>query len=67
MILCPRCKSSNVEVVNYLGLRCIVCADCGYDERDMYEVYPEEKSASGLKGKFSPYKTGGKYRTTKLK
>lgn len=57
--MCPKCGSTNVESVSYLGIRCTLCKDCGFDERALYEVYPEEKSSAKQKGRFTPYKVGG--------
>jgi uncharacterized Zn finger protein (UPF0148 family) len=62
---CPKCKSPNVRLEEYQGLDCIVCNDCGYDESQLYEVYPEHKSSQKAKGKFNVYKSGGKNRTKK--
>jgi len=57
---CPRCKSENVKVVKHLTIKCIICNDCGYDERDQYDVYPENKT----KHYKDPYKAGGPRRTS---
>ena len=57
--LCPKCKSGNVEVSEYMGVKCIICNDCGYDESQQYEVYPEEKGSQKEKSRHSPYKAGG--------
>jgi DNA-directed RNA polymerase subunit M/transcription elongation factor TFIIS len=62
---CPKCKSPHVILEEYQGLDCIVCNDCGYDESQQYEVYPEHKSSQKAKGKFNVYKSGGKNRTKK--
>ena len=62
---CPQCHSDNIKRVDYMGISCAVCNDCGYDERNLYEVYPEEKVSQVQKGKFSPYKAGGHGRTKK--
>ncbi len=56
---CPRCKSQNVELGDYLGVRCVKCRDCGYDECQQYEVYPEEHGRNWT----ARYKTGGPRRT----
>ena len=60
---CPRCKSTNIKIVKYMEIDCILCNDCGYDERESYEVYPSEKKSQKEKSHFSPYKTGGSKRT----
>ncbi|HLC66199.1 MAG TPA: hypothetical protein VJK52_01020 [Candidatus Nanoarchaeia archaeon] len=62
---CPRCKSTNIRLVEYMGKMCIVCNDCGYDERQQYEIYPEQKTSQREKERFSPYRIGGARRTAK--
>ena len=62
---CPKCRSKNVKIVDYLGIKCIICKDCGFDETNQYEVYPQEKVSQKEKSKFTPYKTGGHKRTAK--
>lgn len=62
---CKHCNSTNIKIVNYLGIKCQVCSDCGYDEREAYEVFPEERSSQKAKASYSPYKTGGPRRTQK--
>ena len=42
-----------------------MCNDCGYDEHETYDVYPEDKKSQKAKKKFSPYKRGGSFRTLK--
>ncbi|HII65805.1 TPA: hypothetical protein HA372_04940 [Candidatus Woesearchaeota archaeon] len=63
---CPRCFSDDVELVDYMGVKCIVCRACGFDETQLYEVYPEERGSQREKGKFTPYKAGGGGRARKL-
>lgn len=62
---CPKCKSPNVRLEEYQGLDCIVCNDCGFDEAQQYEVYPDHKASQKAKGKFALYKAGGSARTKK--
>ena len=62
---CPKCNSNNIKVTNYLGIKCIVCKNCGYDDTKQYEVYPEEKVSQKAKARYTPYKTGGHKRTKK--
>ena len=62
---CPRCFSDDAETVEYLGVQCVVCRNCGFDETALYEVYPEERGSQREKGKFSPYKAGGSGRVRK--
>ena len=63
---CPQCKSNNVRVIDYLGIKCIICSSCGFDESAQYEVFPEEKKSQKAKGKHNVYKAGGFGRTKKL-
>jgi hypothetical protein len=65
MKTCPRCKSDNVKVVDYMDFQCIICSDCGFDERETYEVYPEQKTSQKEKGRYTPYKQGGSFRNKK--
>ena len=65
MKICPECKSKNVEVVKYLGASCLVCKDCGYDERDTYDVFADERSTQREKRRYTPYRAGGGRRTSK--
>lgn len=62
---CHKCKSKDIEIVDYLGVKCIVCRNCGFDETSQYEVYPEQKASQKAKAKHTPYKTGGHKRTQK--
>ena len=63
--ICPKCNSENIKLVDYLGIKAVKCNDCGFDETKEYEVFPEEKKSQKEKGRFSPYKAGGKSRTKK--
>lgn len=63
--LCPECKSSNVTIIDYLGVKCIKCSNCGYDESKQYDVYPGEKASQKEKGRHNVYKAGGFKRTRK--
>ena len=63
--ICPKCKSSNAKIIDYMGVRCVVCRKCGYDESKQYEVFPEEKKSQKEKGIYTPYKAGGFKRTKK--
>ncbi len=58
--VCPRCGSDSVRCVSYMGVNCIICLKCGYDERDHYDVCPDQKPDEPSRG---PYKTGGHRRT----
>ena len=56
---CPKCKSL-VHVEDKLSF--IECK-CGYDELGEDEVFPEQRTSQREKGKYSPYKTGGRGRS----
>ncbi len=62
---CPKCGSSDVKLVKYLGINIIKCNNCGFDESSQYDVYPEQKTSQEAKGKYNVYKTGGARRTVK--
>jgi len=62
---CPKCGSKDVKLYGYLGIKAIKCNNCGFDERNVYEVYPEEKKSQKAKGEYAVYKTGGSQRTRK--
>jgi hypothetical protein len=59
---CPNCDSDNIEIVRYMDEKCLICNDCGYDEREHYDVMPDE-SQRPLKDRWSPYKAGGPRRS----
>lgn len=46
-----------------MGVKCIVCNNCGFDESKQYDVYPEGKTSQKEKGRYTPYKAGGFKRT----
>ena len=56
---CPKCNSSNIKIIDYMGVKCIKCSNCGYDESKQYEIYAEEKKSQKEKGRYAPYKAGG--------
>jgi len=62
---CPKCKSNNIKIINYMNIRCIVCSECGFDGSKQYDVFPENKKSQKAKGSYSKYKTGGHGRTKK--
>lgn len=62
---CPKCNSKDVKSVDYIGMKCIVCNKCGYDETRLYDVYPEQKKGKKEKAGYSPYKAGGSGRARK--
>lgn len=55
---CHKCGSINVKITDYLGVKCIVCGNCSYDESKQYNAYPGEKSSQKEKGRYTPYKAG---------
>ena len=63
--ICPKCKSNNIKIVDYLGTKCIICKACNYDATNQYDVYPEQKTSQKEKGRHTPYKTGGHKRSRK--
>lgn len=62
---CPKCGSGKIKLKNYLGIRAIKCSNCGFDESNIYEVYPEQKASQKAKGGYAVYKKGGSQRTRK--
>ena len=62
---CTKCSSKDIKLVKYLGIDCIVCKNCGFDETESYEVFPEEKNSQKAKGSYTPYKSGGHGRSRK--
>ena len=60
---CPKCTSKDIKFYDYLGVQTIKCNKCGFDERGLYEVIPEENKSQKAKGEYSVYKTGGSQRT----
>ena len=64
---CPKCNSEDIKLLSYLGINVIKCNNCGFDERIVYDVYPEQKTSQKAKGKYSVYKTGGSRRIVKKK
>jgi len=62
ILICPKCKSENIRVIDYQGIRCVVCRDCKFDERDVYDVPYTERTVPKVKAVF---KAGGHLRTVK--
>jgi len=62
---CPKCSSDNVKIADYLGIKCVICENCGFDEKSQYEVYPEGKKSQKAKSRYTPYKAGGHKRASK--
>ena len=64
---CPKCSSKDIKFQKYLGIKTIKCSNCGFDERRVYEVYPEQNTSQKAKGSYNIYKKGGSLRTRKSK
>jgi len=60
---CPKCHSSNVKFMEYLGSKALFCRDCRFHESEVLDKYPSERKSQREKGRYSPYKTGGKGRS----
>ncbi len=60
---CPQCGSFNVTV-HKEDIEFMTCKSCGYDEL-REETVVGQRTSQKEKGRFSPYKTGGKGRTKK--
>jgi len=41
---CPKCSSNNIKIISYMGVKCVVCSNCGFDESKQYDVFPENKN-----------------------
>ena len=63
--ICPVCKSNNIKLIDYIGFKCMLCLDCGFEERKQYEVFHEEKVSQKEKGRYNVYKRGGSGRSRK--
>ena len=62
---CPKCGSENVQFTEFMGVECVVCNTCGYNEEEELNASPEGRTSQKAKGKYSPYKAGGSRRTQK--
>lgn len=60
---CPDCGSLNTRNITYLDVDCIVCNECGFDEREELDTYPQDRTNQKAKASYSPYRSGGKGRT----
>lgn len=60
---CPKCGSINIK--RYDDLCFIKCNNCGHDDLAPESFPYDVKKSQKAKGKYSPYKTGGKGRTRK--
>jgi uncharacterized Zn finger protein len=64
-ITCPECGSLGARIVRYRGIDCVVCNSCGFDEREVVDVFPEQRVSQREKSRYTPYKKGGAFRTQK--
>lgn len=62
---CPQCKSAKIKMIDDNGVSFIQCLQCGYDELEDDDTFPETRTSQKAKGQYSPYKTGGSKRTQK--
>ena len=60
---CPQCGSSEVKI-HRDDIEFITCKSCGYDEL-VEETFVEGRTSQREKGRYTPYKAGGKGRTRK--
>ena len=57
IIKCPKCGSTNIKFKNYLGIESIKCNNCGFDETELYEVFPEQRETQREKAKFLQFQS----------
>lgn len=62
---CPRCNSDKVRFEKFIGIKCLVCSNCGYDERKELSTASGDRSRQKGKSSFTPYRAGGGKRTRK--
>lgn len=62
---CPRCKSTNVKIINYLGTTAMFCNQCSYDERSEFDESPQQKTSQKAKGGYAKYKTGRQLKSSR--
>jgi Zn ribbon nucleic-acid-binding protein len=60
---CPKCHSDKIKLEDYMGVECIICNDCNYNQIDELNIIAEDKVSQKEKGRYTPYKTGGGKRT----
>jgi len=59
---CPKCGSFNVAI-HKEDIEFLTCKSCGYDELVEDTLVEGQRTSQREKGRYSPYKTGGKGRT----
>lgn len=62
---CPQCGCTEIKIILDNSLEFIQCSKCGYDELEADEALPETRTSQKEKGRYSPYKTGGRRRSRK--
>ena len=60
---CSRCNSNKINKYKYSGVECYRCLDCGFDSCAELDDVSQQRTSQKAKGKYSPYKSGGKSRT----
>lgn len=61
---CPKCKSPVVITLEHEGITYLQCRICHYDELEE-DLADQSRSSQREKGKYTPYKKGGKGRVRK--
>jgi len=61
---CPQCGSLNIQA-HKDDIEFITCKSCGYDELIEETFVEGQRTSQKAKGRYTPYKTGGKGRTRK--
>lgn len=62
---CPKCGSEDTGKKEYMGVSCLFCRKCGYDESLELDSVPGSRGSQKAKSGFSPYKAGGHSRALK--
>jgi len=64
MAICPKCGSHVVISLEHEGVTYLQCRICHYDELEE-DLADQGRSSQREKGKYTPYKIGGKGRVRK--
>jgi len=51
--------------MEYLGSKVLVCQDCRFNESEILDEFSSSRKSQREKGRYSPYKAGGKGRSRK--
>lgn len=62
---CPRCKSTNVKIINYLGTTALFCKQCNYDERNEFDESLQQKTSQKAKAGYAKYKASRPLKTSR--